>query len=125
MLSINISNNIINLNLTRAELIFNEEKVAYNLENMCKQHIFNFDKIYSDKSTTDDIFNDIGIEVVDNFLKRINSTIFVFGQTGTGKTHTIMGNARYVGFFKILLDYINDMKEKIKISIIDNRYFTL
>lgn len=115
----NITNDIINLNMTKAELIFNEKKLAYNLENICKQHIFNFDKIYSDKSTTDDIFNDIGIQIVDNFLKRINSTIFVFGQTGTGKTHTIMGSNGFVGFFKILLEYLTDMKQKINISIIE------
>lgn len=115
----NITNDIISLNMTRDELIFNEKKLAYNLENICKQHIFNFDKIYSASSKTDDIFNDIGIQIVDNFLKRINSTIFVFGQTGTGKTHTIMGNNQYIGFFKILLEYFTDMKQKINISIIE------
>ena len=99
----NIKNNIINLNMTTDELILNENKVAYNLENICKQHIFSFDKIFSDKSKTDDIFNNIGIEIVDNFLKQISSTIFVFGQTGTGKTHTIIGNKKFVGFLRILL----------------------
>ena len=115
----NITNDIINLNMTRDELIFNEKKLAYNLEKICKQHIFNFDKIYSYNSKTDDIFNDIGIQMVDNFFKKISSTIFVFGQTGTGKTHTIMGNNKYVGFFKILLEYLTDMKQKVNISIIE------
>ena len=115
----NIKNNIINLNMTTDELILNENKVAYNLENICKQHIFSFDKIFSDKSKTDDIFNNIGIEIVDNFLKQISSTIFVFGQTGTGKTHTIIGNKKFVGFLRILLQYLIDMKQKINISIIE------
>lgn len=118
-LPLNIKNNVINLNMTRDELIFNEKKIAYNLEKICKQHIFNFDKIYNHKSKTDDIFNDIGIQIVDNFFKKINSTIFVFGQTGTGKTHTIMGNKEYVGFFNILLEYLTDMKQKVNITIIE------
>ena len=113
------NNGIINLNLTRDELVFNEKKKSYDLQEICKQHIFNFDRVYNYNCSTDDIFNDIGIEMVDNLQKKINSTLFVFGQTGTGKTHTIIGNQKYCGFIKILLDYMIDMKIKFKVSSIE------
>ena len=33
----------------------------------------------------------IGLPLVKKFLSGYNSTIFAYGQTGTGKTHTIIG----------------------------------
>lgn len=115
----NINNNIINLNLTKEELVFNEIKKSYDLTEMCKQHIFNFDKVYSDINSTDDIFNDIGIKLVDKFMTKRSSTLFVFGQTGSGKTHTIMGDNKHFGFLKILLSYLSDSGKKIKISALE------
>jgi len=109
----------IQLGSTNNDLIVNEKKKAYDLTEINKQHIFSFDKIYSDINSTDDIFNDIGLQMVDDFLKNINTTFFVFGQTGSGKTHTIMGDSIRYGFIKILLHYLYDMKKKIKVSVIE------
>lgn len=109
----------VEINTQDDELIVNEKKKTYDLSEVNKQHVFNFDKIYNSKSLTDDIFNDIGIQLVDDFLKKINSTFYVFGQTGSGKTHTIMGNDKIYGFVKILLHYLNDMKKETKVSVIE------
>ena len=49
----------------------------------------------------------------------IGRDILGCAQTGTGKTHTIMGNKEYVGFFNILLEYLTDMKQKVNITIIE------
>ena len=112
-------NHIINLNLIKDELILNEIKKSYDLQDIYKKHIFNFDKIYNKYYTNDDIFNDIGLEIIDNLINNINSTIYVFGQTGTGKTHTIIGTDKNYGVLRILLNYLIDIKKTIKICIIE------
>merc|ERR1711904_578167 len=97
------------------ELIVYGKKKLYDLSYANKQHIFTFDKIYNENNTTDDIYNNIGLEIVDNILKKVNTTLFVFGQTGSGKTHTIMGSIEKQGFIKILMNYLSDMGKKFNV----------
>lgn len=103
----------------KEELTVYEKKKLYDLSEVNKQHIFTYDKIYTENNTTDDIFNNIGIEIVDNILKKINTTLFVFGQTGSGKTHTIMGSNEKYGFVNILINYLSDMGKKFNVSAIE------
>ena len=44
-------------------------------------------KIYTQK----DVFEEIGIDVLENTWSGYNNCIFAYGQTGSGKTHTMMG----------------------------------
>ena len=37
------------------------------------------------------VFNKVARPIVDNVLEGFNGTIFAYGQTGTGKTHTMSG----------------------------------
>ena len=46
-------------------------------------------KIYDLKQ----IFNDIGADVLKSFIEGYNTCILCYGQTGTGKTFTMMGNS--------------------------------
>ncbi|KAK8758441.1 hypothetical protein V5799_003929 [Amblyomma americanum] len=43
--------------------------------------------------TQEQVFNDLGQEVVDNAFEGYNACIFAYGQTGSGKTFTMMGSA--------------------------------
>lgn len=52
---------------------------------------FNFGKIFSDKSTQDDVYELFCRDSVIACLNGINSCFLCYGQTGTGKTHTIFG----------------------------------
>ena len=38
---------------------------------------------------------DIGQEVIDSAMQGFNSTIFAYGQTASGKTHTMMGAKKW------------------------------
>ena len=40
---------------------------------------------------TRQVFETVGIPVVDNIFEGVNSTIFAYGQTGSGKTYCMMG----------------------------------
>jgi len=53
--------------------------------------IFTFDKVYDQYAIQEEIFNEIAYPIIENVLEGYNGTIFAYGQTGTGKTHTISG----------------------------------
>ncbi|KAF1759547.1 hypothetical protein GCK72_016014 [Caenorhabditis remanei] len=52
---------------------------------------FTFDAIYDENSTQSDLYEETFRDLVDSVLSGYNATIFAYGQTGTGKTHTMEG----------------------------------
>ncbi|XP_060534012.1 osmotic avoidance abnormal protein 3 isoform X2 [Cylas formicarius] len=52
---------------------------------------FTFDSTYDQSSTTEAIYNDICYPLVESVLEGYNATIFVYGQTGCGKSFTMEG----------------------------------
>ena len=53
---------------------------------------FNFDKVFGMYSTQQEVFDGVVKPIVDEVLAGFNCTIFAYGQTGTGKTHTMEGD---------------------------------
>jgi hypothetical protein len=43
-------------------------------------------------TTQDDIFQDLGTVIIQNAFDGFHSSIFAYGQTGAGKSFTMMGN---------------------------------
>ncbi|XP_028550435.1 kinesin-like protein KIN-12A [Dendrobium catenatum] len=54
-------------------------------------HTFTFDSVAGAGSTQEDIFQLVGVPLVENCLAGFNSSIFAYGQTGSGKTYTMWG----------------------------------
>ena len=52
---------------------------------------FNFDSVFDGNSRQDEIFNRVAHPVVSSVIEGYNGTIFSYGQTGTGKTFTMIG----------------------------------
>jgi hypothetical protein len=52
---------------------------------------FTYDFIASEESSQAEIFENCGREIADYTLQGYNGTIFVYGQTGAGKTYTLLG----------------------------------
>ena len=52
---------------------------------------FTFDLIFDWNSKQVDVFNSCALPIVNSVLEGYNGTIFAYGQTGTGKTHTMEG----------------------------------
>ena len=52
---------------------------------------FNFDSVFDGNSRQDEIFNKVAYPVVSSVIEGYNGTIFSYGQTGTGKTFTMIG----------------------------------
>lgn len=54
---------------------------------------FTFDYIASEDSSQQDLFDQIGKPISNSCLSGYNGTIFAYGQTGAGKTFTILGSS--------------------------------
>jgi kinesin family protein 3/17 len=81
--------NIAKINSKRGD-IFMENPLAGKSIEQPKQ--FTFDDIYDTDSKQERIFKETAFPIVDSVLQGYNGTIFAYGQTGTGKTHTMEGN---------------------------------
>uniref|UniRef100_A0A3Q3WQF5 Kinesin-like protein n=1 Tax=Mola mola TaxID=94237 RepID=A0A3Q3WQF5_MOLML len=53
--------------------------------------VFTFDSVYGWDAKQSDIYEDAVRPLVESVLQGFNGTIFAYGQTGTGKTHTMQG----------------------------------
>ena len=81
---------------------------------------YTYDKIFPAETDQKTIFNEIGLPLVKKFLSGYNSTIFAYGQTGTGKTHTIIGpleslfddNNDNFGLIPNILNFLFNNKEE-------------
>ena len=55
---------------------------------------FTFDSVFEHNSSQKAIYLKVGKPVVEGILDGFNGTIFAYGQTGTGKTHTMIGTSK-------------------------------
>jgi len=58
-------------------------------EKDCKD--FTFDAVFDENATQQMLFDDTALEIVDSVMDGFNGTIFAYGQTGAGKSHTMTG----------------------------------
>ena len=54
--------------------------------------VFTFDYIFGPEVDQSTLFNKIANPAINDLFSGFNSTIFAYGATGSGKTHTMMGN---------------------------------
>mmetsp|Transcript_19322 Transcript_19322/g.30690 ORF Transcript_19322/g.30690 Transcript_19322/m.30690 type:complete len:174 (-) Transcript_19322:62-583(-) len=52
---------------------------------------FDFDSVFSKKSKQEEVYDKAVQPMIARYLEGFNSTIFAYGQTSSGKTHTMMG----------------------------------
>ena len=83
-------------------------------QNAQVQYLFDFDLVFDQFVTQNEIFNSIAIDALDRFLEGFNATIFAYGQTGSGKTFTIEGSARRFDDRGLIPRSINYIYEKLK-----------
>ena len=51
---------------------------------------YTFDKVYGPESTQVEVYRGVVEPILDEVLMGYNCTVFAYGQTGTGKTHTMV-----------------------------------
>lgn len=50
-----------------------------------------FDNVFDMDSTQEEVFDKVGGPVLNNILEGFHGTIMAYGQTSSGKTHTMQG----------------------------------
>merc|ERR1719248_59788 len=58
---------------------------------------FTFDAVYDMNTIQGKFYDDTGYAIVESVLDGYNGTIFAYGQTGTGKTFTMVGTDELPG----------------------------
>ena len=103
-----------------------KDKTSITLKN--NEHNYIYDKIFPAETDQETIFKEIGLPLLKKFLSGYNSTIFAYGQTGTGKTHTIIGPLESLfddknenfGLIPNILNFLFGQKEEAKKIIIES-----
>lgn len=54
-----------------------------------KDQTFVFDRVFDDNTNQDDVYEATTKGLLDSVLDGYNATVFAYGATGCGKTHTI------------------------------------
>lgn len=73
---------------------------------------FIFDRVFDEKSTTMEVFENTTKNIVDGVLEGYNCTVFAYGATGAGKTHTMLGNSSNPGVcFLTMMDLYSRIEE--------------
>ncbi|KAL3246715.1 hypothetical protein MRX96_057451 [Rhipicephalus microplus] len=68
-----------------------------------------FDHIFDSSSTNLQVYQQYCHPIVESVMLGFNGTIFAFGQTASGKTHTMMGSSSQPGLIPLTIDAIFDI----------------
>uniref|UniRef100_A0A8C5LPC5 Centromere-associated protein E n=1 Tax=Leptobrachium leishanense TaxID=445787 RepID=A0A8C5LPC5_9ANUR len=58
---------------------------------------FNFDRVFHSNETSDQVYQEMAVPILQSVLHGYHGTIFAYGQTSSGKTYTMMGTANSIG----------------------------
>ncbi|TVY49843.1 Kinesin-like protein [Lachnellula occidentalis] len=84
--------------------------VVSNMGKRVKDQQFAFDRVFDENTTQADVYEATTRGLMDSVLEGYNATVFAYGATGCGKTHTITGTAQQPG---IIFLTMQELFEKI------------
>lgn len=86
-----------------------------------REHRFVFDRLFDENAGQEDVYNNTTRPLLDSVLDGYHATVFAYGATGCGKTHTISGNPQAPGIIfltmKELFERINDLQDQKQIEV--------
>ena len=82
------------------------------LDRRVKDLRFIFDRVFDEHANNQDIFDHTTKTIIDGVLNGYNCTVFAYGATGAGKTHTMLGNDKTPGvMFLTMMDLYKRIEE--------------
>jgi kinesin family protein 18/19 len=82
------------------------------LDRRVKDLRFIFDRVFNENATNQEIFDETTKSIIDGVLNGYNCTVFAYGATGAGKTHTMLGNDKTPGvMFLTMMDLYKRIEE--------------
>ncbi|KAJ2617779.1 hypothetical protein H4S08_000159 [Coemansia sp. RSA 1365] len=82
---------------------------AYSDGRSAGANSFTFDKVFDQKDATIKVYDDIVKNIITSSMSGFNGTIFAYGQTSSGKTHTMYGSGSEMGIIKLAVKNMFDM----------------
>jgi centromeric protein E len=68
--------------------------------------VYCYDHVFDEGCRTKDVYSQTGKHIVNGVMNGINGTIFAYGQTSSGKTHTMLGGGGEKGVLEMAVDDI-------------------
>ncbi|NXI08869.1 KIF24 protein, partial [Irena cyanogastra] len=87
-------------------LLLHEKKEAVDLTQYILQHVFYFDEVFGETCTNQDVYMKTAYPLIQHIFNGGNATCFAYGQTGAGKTYTMIGNPRNPGLYALAAEDI-------------------
>lgn len=75
---------------------------------------FTFDRVFSPETNQEEVFQEVGVSLVDNLLAGFNCTLFAYGQSGSGKTFTMEGPQHHGEMAGLIPRIVSAIFEKIQ-----------
>ncbi|KAL3244488.1 hypothetical protein MRX96_002251 [Rhipicephalus microplus] len=79
-----------------------------------KDYTFMFEKVFSEDKDTKDVFERTTKEMLTTLLDGYNSSVFVYGATGTGKMFTMMGSEDCPGVVSLTASELYRRKDRLR-----------
>lgn len=73
-----------------------------------KDQTFGFDRIFDENATQQEVYESTTKNLLDSVLDGYNATVFAYGATGCGKTHTITGTSTDPGIIFLTMQELFD-----------------
>ncbi|KPI37624.1 Kinesin-like protein 6 [Cyphellophora attinorum] len=93
-----------------------------------KDQTFGFDRIFDENATQNDVYEATTRSLISNVFDGYNATVFAYGATGCGKTHTITGTAQQPGIIFLtmqdLFERVNELSDE-KVTEISLSYLEI
>ncbi|KAM4876675.1 kinesin-like protein KIF24 [Thomomys bottae] len=82
-------------------LLVHEKKEAVDLTQYILQHVFYFDEVFGEACTNRDVYMKTTYPLIQHIFSGGNATCFAYGQTGAGKTYTMIGTHQNPGLYAL------------------------
>lgn len=79
-----------------------------------REHRYVFDRLFDQSASQNDVFNATTRPLLDSVLDGYNATVFAYGATGCGKTHTISGTPDDPGIIFLTMQELFERIEQLK-----------
>ncbi|XP_042311256.1 kinesin-like protein KIF24 [Sceloporus undulatus] len=82
-------------------LLLHEKKEAVDLTQYILQHVFYFDEVFGEACSNQDVYMKTAHPLIQHIFNGGNATCFAYGQTGAGKTYTMIGTHQNPGLYAL------------------------
>uniref|UniRef100_A0A1B6M212 Kinesin-like protein n=2 Tax=Graphocephala atropunctata TaxID=36148 RepID=A0A1B6M212_9HEMI len=79
-----------------------------------KEMQFVFDRVFSGEANNVEVYEGTTEKIISNILEGYNCSVFVYGATGAGKTHTMLGNKENPGITFLTMTELYNQVEQLK-----------